>query len=129
MVRVPGYSPYAVAEHTVALILALNRKIHRSHARVREGNFELSGLLGFDLHGRTGGIVGTGNIGAVVARIMDGFGCRILTYDVSPNSECDFGSGHTSIVMRGEELTPSRTKTPLGGFGPIRQFTSACRHR
>jgi len=89
VLRVPSYSPHAVAEHTVALILGLNRKIHRSYARVREGNFELSGLLGFDLHGRTVGIVGTGNIGAVVARIMNGFGCRILAYDVSPNSECE----------------------------------------
>lgn len=89
VVRVPGYSPYAVAEHTVALILALNRKLHRSHARVREGNFELNGLLGFDLHGRTVGIVGTGKIGAIVARIMHGFGCRVLAYDVSTNSECE----------------------------------------
>jgi len=88
VVRVPVYSPYSVAEHTVALILALNRKIHRSHARVREGNFELNGLLGFDLHGRTVGIVGTGNIGSIVARIMHGFGCRVLAFDVSPNSEC-----------------------------------------
>jgi len=89
VVRVPAYSPYAVAEHTVALILALNRKIHRSHSRVREGNFELSGLLGFDLNGRTVGIVGTGKIGAVVAKIMHGFGCQILAYDVVPNPECE----------------------------------------
>jgi len=88
VVRVPGYSPHAVAEHTVTLILALNRKIHRSHARAREGNFELSGLMGFDLYGRTVGIVGTGKIGTVVARIMHGFGCRLLANDVSPNSAC-----------------------------------------
>jgi len=88
IVRVPGYSPHAVAEHTLALILALNRKIHRSHARVREGNFELNGLLGFDLNGRTVGIVGTGKIGGVVAQIMKGFGCHILAYDVVKNPEC-----------------------------------------
>ena len=88
VVRVPRYSPYAVAEHTVALILALNRKIDRAAARVREGNFALDGLLGFDLHGRTVGIVGTGEIGSVVARIMHGFGCHLLGCDLSPNAAC-----------------------------------------
>lgn len=86
--RVPAYSPHAVAEHTVAIILALNRKIYRAYARVREGNFALDGLLGFDLHGRTAGVVGTGKIGAVVGRILDGFGCRVLANDVAPNPEC-----------------------------------------
>jgi len=86
--RVPAYSPYAVAEHTVAMMLSLNRKIHRAHARVREGNFALDGLLGFDMRGRTIGIVGTGKIGMVVARILGGFGCRLLAYDVTPNPEC-----------------------------------------
>ncbi len=85
VVRVPAYSPHAVAEHAVALILALDRKIHRAHARVREGNFSLDGLLGFDLHGRTVGIVGTGVIGRVVAKILDGFGCRLLGFDPRPN--------------------------------------------
>src|SRR5690606_4529919 len=74
VVRVPAYSPYAVAEHTVALMLTLNRKTHRAYARVREGNFELDGLLGFDIHGLTVGVVGTGSIGIEVARIMRGFG-------------------------------------------------------
>jgi len=86
--RVPAYSPHAVAEHTVALILALNRKICRAHARVRDGNFALDGLLGFDMHGRTVGIVGTGKIGAIVARILAGFGCRLLAHDLVPNAEC-----------------------------------------
>ncbi|MEX0657568.1 MAG: 2-hydroxyacid dehydrogenase [Egibacteraceae bacterium] len=86
--RVPAYSPHAVAEHTVALILTLNRKIHRAHARVREGNFSLVGLLGFDLCGKTVGIVGTGAIGRVFARIMAGFGCRLLAFDPSPSDEC-----------------------------------------
>lgn len=89
VVRVPVYSPHAVAEHTVGLVLALNRKIHRAYARVREGNFALDGLLGFDLYGQTVGIVGTGQIGAVVARIMGGFGCRILAHDPFPNPECE----------------------------------------
>ncbi len=87
VVRVPEYSPYAVAEHAVALILALNRKIHRAYNRVREGNFALDGLVGFDLHGRTVGVIGTGRIGAVFARIMMGFGCRVLAYDKFPNEE------------------------------------------
>jgi D-lactate dehydrogenase len=86
--RVPAYSPYAVAEHTVALILTLNRKTHRAYARVRDGNFALDGLLGFDLNGRTAGIVGTGKIGVLVARILHGFGCRLQAFDVRPNEEC-----------------------------------------
>ena len=86
--RVPAYSPHAVAEHTVAMILSLNRKIHRAYARVREGNFALDGLLGFDLHTRTVGLIGTGTIGAVVARILAGFGCRLIAYDVAANAEC-----------------------------------------
>jgi D-lactate dehydrogenase len=89
VMRVPAYSPYSVAEHAVGLMLALNRKIHRSHARVREGNFALEGLLGFDLHGQTVGIVGTGKIGAIVARIMNGFGCRLLAYDLYQNLDCE----------------------------------------
>jgi D-lactate dehydrogenase len=82
VVRVPAYSPYAVAEHAVGLMLTLNRKIHRAHQRVREGNFALNGLMGFDMNGRTAGIVGTGRIGGVVARILHGFGMRLLAYDI-----------------------------------------------
>lgn len=85
--RVPAYSPEAVAEHTVALILSLNRKIHKAYARVREGNFALEGLLGFDLSGRSVGIIGTGKIGLCLARIMGGFGCRLLAFDPQPNPE------------------------------------------
>lgn len=85
VVRVPEYSPYAVAEHAVALVLALNRKIHRAYARVREWNFSLEGLVGFDLHGKSVGIVGTGRIGHVAARIFQGFGCHVLTFDLKPD--------------------------------------------
>ena len=86
--RVPGYSPYAVAEHTIGLMLALNRKLHRAYNRVREGNFALDGLLGFDLHGKTVGIIGTGRIGSVVTKMLTGFGCRILAFDPIPNEIC-----------------------------------------
>ena len=86
--RVPGYSPYAVAEHTVGLMLALNRKLHRAYNRVREGNFALDGLLGFDMQGKTAGLIGTGKIGAVVAKILTGLGCRVLAYDPFPSEAC-----------------------------------------
>lgn len=83
--RVPEYSPHAVAEHAVALILTLNRKIHKAYNRVRDGNFSLSRLTGFNLHGKTVGVLGTGKIGQVFADLMHGFGCRILLYDKFPN--------------------------------------------
>lgn len=87
VVRVPEYSPYAIAEHAVALIQTLNRKTHRAFNRVRDGNFTLSGLVGFDLHGKTVGVVGTGKIGKVFAGIMRGFGCEVLLYDVRPDEK------------------------------------------
>lgn len=86
--RVPAYSPHAVAEHTLALILTLNRKTHRAWNRVREGNFALDGLMGFDLDGKTAGIVGTGLIGTVLARILRGFGCEVLAFDPCPSADC-----------------------------------------
>lgn len=85
--RVPAYSPYAVAEHAVCLLLALNRKVYRAYNRVRELNFSLDGLMGFDLHGKTVGIVGTGKIGSAFARICHGFGCELLAYDPFPKKE------------------------------------------
>ncbi len=88
VVRVPAYSPYAVAEFAVGLILALNRKIHRAYNRVREHDFSLDGLLGFDLHGRTVGIIGTGKIGTIFAKIISGFGCKILANDPVPSELC-----------------------------------------
>lgn len=94
--RVPSYSPAAVAEHTAALILSLNRKTHKAYARVREGNFSLDGLLGFDLKGRTVGIVGTGKIGMCLANIMRGFGCRVLGHD--PRQDPEFIAAGGSYV-------------------------------
>jgi D-lactate dehydrogenase len=85
--RVPVYSPYAVAEHAVALLLALNRKIHRAYNRVRELNFSLQGLEGFDLHGKTAGVMGTGKIGRIVAEIFRGFGMKVVAFDPFPNKE------------------------------------------
>jgi len=87
VVRVPAYSPYAVAEHTVGLLLSLNRKIHRAYNRVRELNFSLSGLVGFDIHDKTVGIVGTGRIGRITAQIFRGFEANVLTYDPFPSSD------------------------------------------
>lgn len=85
--RVPAYSPHAVAEHSLALILALNRKIHKAYGRVREGNFTLDGLVGFDLYGQTVGVVGTGKIGRCMVHILRGLGCRVLCYDVQEHPE------------------------------------------
>ncbi len=81
VVRVPAYSPYATAEHAVGLMLMLNRKLHRAYNRVRDGNFSLDGLLGFDMHGKTVGVIGTGRIGAIACRILNGFGCTVLAHD------------------------------------------------
>lgn len=89
VVRVPAYSPYAIAEHTLALILTLNRKTHRAFNRVRENNFSLNGLMGFDLNGKTVGLVGLGKIGLITAGILKGFGCHVLGYDVVKSEEAD----------------------------------------
>ena len=98
VVRVPAYSPHAVAEHAVALILALNRRLHRAYNRTREGDFSLHGLTGFDLVGKTVGVVGTGQIGATFARIMNGFGCKLLAYDPFPNPEVEaLGARYLSL--------------------------------
>lgn len=96
--RVPAYSPYAVAEHAVALVLALNRHIPRAYNRVRDGNFALHGLLGFDVHGRTAGVIGTGMIGQIFARIMAGFGCRVLAYDPYPTDTLDGVASYVSLA-------------------------------
>jgi D-lactate dehydrogenase len=87
--RVPAYSPQAVAEHAVAMILTLDRKIHKAYNRVREQNFSLNGLLGFDLYGKTIGVIGTGNIGKVFCSIMMGFGCRVIAFDLVASRELE----------------------------------------
>jgi D-lactate dehydrogenase len=83
--RVPAYSPEAVAEHTIALIMTLNRKLHKAYNRVRENNFSLAGLMGFNLHGKTVGVIGTGKIGRCFINILQGFGCKVVCYDPYPN--------------------------------------------
>jgi D-lactate dehydrogenase len=114
VVRVPAYSPRSVAEHTIALMLALNRQIHRAHARVREGNFALDGLLGFDLGTRTVGIVGTGKIGVEVARILAGFGCRLIGYDVAENPDAiALGVGYVTLKEIWEQADVITLHAPL----------------
>lgn len=103
--RVPAYSPHAVAEHTLALILTLNRKIHRAYNRVREGNFALEGLLGFDLNGKTAGVVGTGEIGGIVARLLRAFGCEVLAVDPAPRP--DLATDGVRYVTWGDLLARS----------------------
>lgn len=105
--RVPAYSPHAVAEHAVGLILTLNRKFHRAHARVRESNFSLAGLMGFDLQGRTVGVIGTGAIGMAFGRIMLGFECRVLAYDPWPSAKGrELGMQYVSLndLVRGSDI-------------------------
>lgn len=98
IVRVPAYSPQAVAEHAVALILTLNRKTHKAYNRVRENNFSLERLIGFNLYGKTVGIIGTGIIGIAFAKIMLGFGCKIIAYDIMPSEELkDLGITYEGI--------------------------------
>lgn len=100
--RVPAYSPHAVAEHAVALLLTLNRKIHRAYNRVRELNFSLGGLVGFDLYGKTVGIIGSGRIGRATAEIFRGFGCRVLASDPTPMH--DWASAHGVEYVTREDL-------------------------
>ena len=87
IMRVPSYSPYSVAEHAAALILSLNRKTHRAFYRTRDGNFSIDGLMGFDLHGKTAGVIGTGKIGQSLINILKGFGMRVLAQDIYPNEK------------------------------------------
>lgn len=114
VVRVPAYSPHAVAEHAIALILTLNRKIHRAYARTREGNFALDGLVGFDLNGRTVGVIGTGRIGAVLTQILRGFGCRVLAYDLVENPDClAAGAVYTDLDQLWQEAQIISLHCPL----------------
>src|SRR6516165_908587 len=114
VVRVPSYSPHAVAEHAIALILALNRKIHRAFNRVREFNFSLNGLMGFDMYGKTSGIVGTGKIGRILGEILRGFGMRVLAYDPFPNHEWAKQTGveyaeTPSVLLRNSDVISLHT--------------------
>src|SRR4051812_17288671 len=113
--RVPAYSPYAVAEHAVALLLALNRKIPRANNRVHDLNFSLSGLVGFDLHGKTAGIFGTGKIGRIAAQILRGFGMRVLAYDPyeSPEWAQQYGIEYTEPQTLARESDVVSLHTPL----------------
>ncbi|MCK9560543.1 MAG: 2-hydroxyacid dehydrogenase [Candidatus Marinimicrobia bacterium] len=102
VVRVPAYSPYAVAEHAMALILALNRKTHRAFYRTRDGNFSINGLLGFDMYGKTAGVIGTGKIGKCLIAILKGFGMRILANDAYPDQKFAKANGVEYVSL--EEL-------------------------
>ena len=117
LARVSAYSPYAVAEHAVTLMLALNRNIVRANSRVRDLNFSLENLTGFDMHNKTVGIIGTGEIGAVAARILHGFGCKILAIDLVENTELKEKYGvvytdHTSLYNAADIITLHLPLTP-----------------
>ncbi len=99
VVRVPGYSPHAVAEHALALILALNRKIHKAYYRTREGNFSITGLMGFDMAGKIAGVIGTGRIGKVAARLLRGFDMEVLAYDPYPDQDFAHETGVTYVDL------------------------------
>ncbi len=112
--RVPAYSPEAVAEHAVAMILTLNRKTHKAYNRVREQNFSLHGLMGFDLYNKTIGIVGTGKIGQALCRIMKGFGCRVLAFDLMVNPDLEKeGVEYVSMITLLQQSDIISLHTPL----------------
>ena len=121
--RVPVYSPYAVAEHTVALLLTLNRKIHRAFNRVRELNFSLNGLVGFDLYGKTAGLIGTGKIGRVTGEILRGFGMRVLAYDPFPDHEWSRQAGIEYVDALSELLWPSDVVSLHAPLTPETKYT------
>lgn len=99
VVRVPSYSPHAIAEHTLALMLCLNRKIHRAYIRTKENNFSLNGLMGFDMVGKTAGVIGTGKIGLVMTGLLKGLGMNVIAYDVYPNKEEASKIGFTYVSL------------------------------
>lgn len=115
LARVPEYSPYAVAEYTVALMLALNRKLIRSHAHIMDQNFSLDGLTGFDMNGKTVGIVGTGKIGSLVAKILFGFGCKLLAFDPFQNESLvkDYNLTYTDFITLCRESDIITLHAPL----------------
>jgi D-lactate dehydrogenase len=121
--RVPVYSPHAVAEHAVALLLTLNRKIHRAFNRVRELNFSLNGLVGFDLNGKTAGLVGTGKIGRVTGQILRGFGMRVIAYDLYPDHEWARHTGIEYVATLSDLLRPSDVVSLHAPLTPETKYT------
>ena len=113
VVRVPAYSPFAVAEHAVTLMLSLNRKVHRAYYRTRDDNFTLNGLLGFDMHGKTAGIIGTGKVGKVAVNILKGFGMRVLAVDTIPDKEFQKEAGFEYV----DQDTLCKQAVQVGGEG------------
>jgi len=114
VVRVPAYSPYAVAEHAIAMLLTLNRKTHKAYQRTREFNFSLAGLTGFDLKGKTMGVIGTGKIGRELAKIASGFSMEVICYDAYPSGELNFVSleelfSRSDVISLHCPLTPETT--------------------
>jgi len=100
VVRVPAYSPYAVAEHALALIMSLNRNIHRAYYRTKENNFNINGLIGYDMHGKTAGIIGTGKIGGILIDILLGMGLKVLAYDAFPNEKLSKSKGFKYVSLK-----------------------------
>jgi D-lactate dehydrogenase len=127
--RVPAYSPYAVAEHAVGLLLTLNRRIHRANNRVRDLNFSLNGLVGFDLHGKTAGIIGTGKVGKIAAQIFRGFGMRVLATDVYPDAAWAAAHGieytDAQTLARGSDIISLHTPLTRETYHLVRSETIA----
>ncbi|MDA3882629.1 MAG: 2-hydroxyacid dehydrogenase [Bacteroidales bacterium] len=114
VVRVPAYSPHAVVEHAIALLFTLNRKTHKAYNRIRENNYSLEKLIGYDVYGKTVGIIGTGNIGKIFAEIIKGFGCRVLLYDIYPSEELqEKGFEYVSLETLCEESDIISLHCPL----------------
>ncbi|WP_313160140.1 2-hydroxyacid dehydrogenase, partial [Mixta calida] len=114
VVRVPAYSPEAVAEHAVGIMMTLNRRIHRAYQRTRDANFSLEGLIGFNMHGRTAGVIGTGKIGIATLRILKGFGMRLLAFDPYPNPQAlDLGAEYVDIKTLFKESDVITLHCPL----------------
>lgn len=129
VVRVPAYSPYAVAEHAMALLLAVNRKVHRAYNRTRDFNFNINGLTGFDLHGKTVGVIGTGKIGRVFIDICKGFGMNVIAYDPFPAKDADFEYvSSTELIKRADVISLHCPLTPETKHIIDEQALSAAKH-
>ena len=126
IVRVPEYSPYAVAEHAMALLLSLNRKIHRAYIRTRDRNFSLEGLIGFDLHGKTIGIIGTGKIGQVFINICKGFGMNVIAYDPFPAENHDINYVTLEKLFKDSDIISLHCPLTRDTFHIIDKYTLSC---